>query len=39
MMTLPDGRSVAAPAGFTAQQVKLAQNAMQKRNARRDADR
>src|SRR5882762_8605269 len=31
MMTLPDGRSVAAPAGFTAQQVKLAQNAMQKR--------
>jgi HlyD family secretion protein len=31
MMTLPDGRSVPAPSGFTAAQVRLAQNAMQKR--------
>jgi HlyD family secretion protein len=31
MMTLPDGRQVPAPAGFTAAQVRLAQSAMQKR--------
>ena len=31
MMTLPDGRTVPAPPGITAAQVKLAQQAMQKR--------
>ena len=31
MMTLPDGRQVPAPAGFTAAQVRLAQSGMQKR--------
>ena len=31
MMTTPDGRSIPAPPGFTAAQVRLAQNAMQKR--------
>jgi HlyD family secretion protein len=30
-MTLPDGRQVPAPPGFTAAQVRLAQSAMQKR--------
>jgi HlyD family secretion protein len=31
MMTLPNGQQVPAPAGITAQQVRLAQSAMQKR--------
>jgi len=31
MITLPDGRTMPAPAGVTAQQAKLAQQAMQKR--------
>ena len=31
VIRLPDGRTVPAPAGFTAAQVKLAQNAMDKR--------
>ncbi|HTI04647.1 MAG TPA: efflux RND transporter periplasmic adaptor subunit [Gemmatimonadales bacterium] len=31
MMTLPNGQTVPAPAGITAQQVRLAQSAMQKR--------
>jgi HlyD family secretion protein len=31
MMTLPDGRQIPAPPGFTAAQVRLAQSGMQKR--------
>jgi len=31
MLTMPDGRTMAAPAGVTAAQAKLAQNAMNKR--------